>query len=103
VGEVQTLWLAVWFGGVLACLLKMLSPHGKASAWLLAALVGGFGGLVGLFVARTLGIPRTDQVGTHGIALVVSTVTVLLYAIGTRVFYASEKKHGRMSRPSFML
>jgi hypothetical protein len=98
---VQTLFLAVWLGCILACLLKMGSPHRNPSSWLVAALVGGFGSVLGLFVARAIGISR-DRTSTLAVAVAVSAGVTLLYAAASRLIYAAQAKRGRETRPTIV-
>ncbi|MGZ3456609.1 MAG: hypothetical protein ACXVEF_43790 [Polyangiales bacterium] len=103
----ETVWLAIWLGSVLACVVKMTSPHRKPMAWVVVALVGGVGGLAGLFVCRFVGIARDDVVATVAVADAISVVVVLVYAVLSRIMYAMQVRASaravtRQTRPTIV-
>jgi hypothetical protein len=98
---VSTLFLAVWLGSIVACLLKMGSPHRNIWSWFVAASVGGFGSILGLFFARAIGVARERNV-TIGVAVAVSAAVTLVYAATSRLIYASQMRRSRRTRPTIV-
>ena len=92
---------AVWIGAIVGAILKLASPHPRLGSWLIAALVGGVGGMCGLFVARMLGVSRELPTRTYAVAAVVAAIAVLIYAMISRVVVGRlNRARGRRSRPT---
>jgi hypothetical protein len=92
---------AVWIGALVGVVLKLASPHPNLGSWLVAGLVGGFGGMCGLYFARMLGVSRELQGHTLAIAGGVAAMAITIYAAVSRaVTRRTEKREGRPSRPS---
>jgi hypothetical protein len=92
---------AVWVGAFLGALMKIASPHGNWVSWVFAALVGGFGAVVGLFAARLLGVSREDDFRTLAIAGAFAVIVMIGYAIISRAALRRLiRRTGRMTRPT---
>lgn len=97
---------AVWVGAMLGALIKIASPHGNWVSWVFAALVGGFGAVVGLFVARLFGVSREDDFRTRVFAAVFAVVVMIAYALISRLvlrrMIRRTGRTGRLTRPTIV-
>lgn len=91
---------AIFAGMVVAIIAKLGTAHRSPGAFVLAALVGGFGGVVGLFVARMIGVNREDETTTFVVCAVAGLLATLAYAAVSRLMLRSARSRGRHSRPS---
>jgi hypothetical protein len=92
---------AVWVGAMVGALLKLASPHRNFASWVFAALVGSLGGMLGLFIARLLGVNREAQATTLAVAGGIATIAVVLYAaISQIVVKRVARRTGRATRPT---
>lgn len=90
--------MVLWLGSIVGCALKLSSPHPRAVAFIFSALVGAFGGLVGLFVARMLGVARDDSRTLAIVSMVSAAAWVLLYAFTSRAVHGWNRRHHRLRR-----
>jgi len=93
---------AVWVGAVVGAFLKVLSPHPNWQSSVLAALVGGFGATVGLFISRLLGVAREREVTTLAVAGGIAAIVVVIYAwISDIAVRRIARRAGRITRPPY--
>lgn len=97
----HVVWLSVWLGSVVGCLLKLASPHKSPWSWVVAALVGGAGGIAGLYAARLAGFGTEDELPTLMIASAGGATLVLLWATVSRAAYRT-KRPRRRTRPTIV-
>ncbi len=98
----HVVWLSVWIGSLVGCLLKLASPHKNPWSWVVAALVGGAGGIVGLYAARVAGFGTEDELPTLMIASAGSATLVLLWAASSRAAYRAKRSRRRSTRPTIV-
>jgi len=92
---------AVWMGAMVGALLKLCSPHPNWVSWVVAALVGGAGAMLGLFVARLLGVNREYGATTLAVSGGIATIVMVLYAaISRAAIVRIARRTGRVSRPT---
>ena len=92
---------AIWVGAFVGVLFKLFSPHPRWSSWMIAALVGGFGGTVGMFGARMVGVSREEDARTLVIAAVFGALTMALYALISRALLRRlMRQSSRKTRPT---
>lgn len=53
--------LALLAGGATAAMARLGTGHRSPAAFVLVALVGALGGVVGLFASRMMGVPREEE------------------------------------------
>lgn len=93
--------LAVFAGAVVAIVAKLGTGHRSRGAFLFAGLVGGFGGLIGLFTTRMIGISRERERDPVVLTICAAfgLVITLIYAVLSRIARRRAVKRGE-SRPS---
>lgn len=92
---------AVWVGAFVGVLMKVASPHENWVSWAFSALVGGLGAIVGLFVARYLGVSREDDLRTLAIAGGVAVMIMCGYVVVSRAAVRRlHRRSGRRTRPT---
>ncbi|MBI2388350.1 MAG: hypothetical protein HYV09_01925 [Deltaproteobacteria bacterium] len=91
---------AIFAGMVVAIVAKLGTAHRSPGAFIFAALIGGLGGLLGLFGARMIGVSREDEPTTFVVCAVTGLLATLVYAGISRILVRSARSHGRHSRPS---
>lgn len=92
---------AIWIGALVASVLKLASPHRSVVSWLLAALVGSLGGVVGLFAARMVGIDASRPLACHVAEALAAAGLVMVYALVSRAIYG-RRLRVRPTRPTIV-
>jgi predicted permease len=103
---VLTCIYAIWVGALVGTLLKLTSPHRNAASWLFAGLVGGLGGVGGLYFSRMFGLTERQWVACFlGVALCAAAL-VMLWALVSRGVLRSQQRRNalrkRATRPTIV-
>ena len=85
-------------GAIVACSLKLTSPHRNPVSWFVAALVGALGGLSGMFAGRMVGISGLRSNGLLLCAAITAAGLTLLYALVSRAIHRTDERAGRKTR-----
>jgi hypothetical protein len=92
---------AVWIGLLIGAALKMASPHANWVSWIMAALVGGLGAMIGLFGARMLGFSNEDDLHTRVVSAIFAVLAMAAYAAISKVAVRRMiRRTGRSTRPT---
>ena len=92
---------SLWIGALVGATLKLASPHQNALSWVLAALVGALGALVGVYVARIAGLPPAHRLAHHLAVGLCAAGVVVIYAVTSRALHRASRRR-RTTRPTIV-
>lgn len=93
--------LALFAGGAVAVLAKLGSRRRSRGAFVLVALLGGFGGIVGLFFGRVTGLSRDLPATLFVIAATFGLAATVVYGLLSRMVVRRAERRGSRSSLGF--
>lgn len=86
--------LAIFAGASIAIMAKLGTGHRSRGAFVFAGLVGAFGGILGLFASRMVGVPRENEGRVWLFSAAFGLLATLVYAALSRIATRRSMRRG---------